>query len=320
MGSLLGMEAFRYIAVLFFLAGGAVLVMSATTLVRERRLLGRRLRAPEAPERPAESEPSQKILLEDNFLSRFEEFVTPTKESDLAIIRKRLVRAGYRLPSAVRVFYAAKAALSLALTIVAAILLAIFGATLPFPAMVAAVIVPALLGFLLPSFWIERQTQRRREAAELGFPDVLDMLLVCVEAGNSLDQACRRVAKEIADVQVVLAEEFGIINDELRAGKQRSEVFSDFADRLNVPDLRAFATILKHSEEFGVSIGDTLRVYASEMRYKRVMRAEEKANLMPVKIAMGSILFTVPPTMLVMAAPSLIMMLRAFSNLAGGGH
>jgi tight adherence protein C len=320
MTQLLGLEWFRIFAVIVFMIGGAVLVMGGTSLVRERRLLGRRLRAPQVTDAPVRSDPAHKILLEDNFLSRFEDFVTPTKEQDLVVIRQRLIRAGYRLPSAVRVFYAAKAALSLGFSVVAAILLAIFGATLPFPAMLAAVIVPALLGFLLPSFWIERQTQRRREEAELGFPDVLDMLLVCVEAGNSLDQACRRVAKEIAGVQQVLAEEFGIINDELRAGKQRSQVFADFADRLNVPDLRAFATILKHSEEFGVSIGDTLRVYASEMRYKRVMRAEEKANLMPVKIAMGSILFTVPPTMLVMAAPSLIMMLRAFAGLAAGGH
>jgi tight adherence protein C len=113
----------------------------------------------------------------------------------------------------------------------------------------------------------------------------------------------------------VLANEMKTINDELWAGKERARVFHDFADRLGVSDIKAFATVLKQSDEFGVSVADTLRVYASEMRNKRMMRAEEIANLMPVKVAMGSIFFTVPPTMVIIGGPALIMILRTFANL-----
>src|SRR5262249_2049995 len=172
-----------------------------------------------------------------------------------------------------------------------------------------------LMGYFMPSFWIERKIEYRRQDAELGFPDVLDMLLICMEAGNSLDQACRRVAREIVKVNKVLGDELGVVNDELYAGKTRAAVFRDFADRLAVPDISAFAAVLRQSDEFGVSIADTLRVYADELRNKRVMRAEEKANMMPIKLALGSIAFTVPPTLLIMAVPSSIMIVRTFAGI-----
>jgi tight adherence protein C len=143
------------------------------------------------------------------------------------------------------------------------------------------------------------------------------MLLICMEAGNSLDQASRRVAREIESVNKVLADELGVVNDELFAGKSRGAVFRDFADRVAVADISAFAAVLRQSDEFGVSLADTLRVYALELRHKRVMRAEEKANMMPIKLALGSILFIIPPTMLIMAGPSIIMILRTFSGLGG---
>jgi tight adherence protein C len=123
------------------------------------------------------------------------------------------------------------------------------------------------------------------------------------------------VTREIKVVNPVLADELGVVNDELYAGKSRAAVFRDFADRLQVPDISAFAAVLRQSDEFGVSIAETLRVYAAELRDKRVMRAEEKANLMPIKLALGSIAFTIPPTMLIMAGPSVIMILRTFSGL-----
>ena len=146
---------------------------------------------------------------------------------------------------------------------------------------------------------------------------MLYMLLVCIESGNSIHQGCRRVAKEIGSVNQVLCEELTVVIDELRAGKDRSMVFKDFAERLAVPDIAAFATVLRQSDEFGVSIADTLRVYASEMRNKRVVRAEAKANLMPLQLAIGTLVFTVPPAMLIMAGPSVISIIRAFQGM---GH
>ena len=263
----------------------------------------------------AASGAARNILIEDNLLKRIDTLVTPKDLDELSRIRTRLIQAGYRKPSAVRVFYLAKAVLALGFAVIPALVLPFVAGTLP-PAVIGLIIVSTMLfGYVMPAFWVERRIEHRRIDAELGFPDLLDMLLICIEAGNGLDQAARRVTREIKIVNRVLADELNIVNDELYAGKSRAAVFRDFADRLQVPDITAFAAVLRQSDEFGVSIAETLRIYAAELRDKRVMRAEEKANLMPIKLALGSIAFTIPPTMLIMAGPPVIMMLRTFSGL-----
>jgi tight adherence protein C len=267
------------------------------------------------PHKPIQDEAPRSILLEDNLLKRIDNLVTPKNLDELSRIRKRLIQAGYRKPSAVRVFYLAKAVLALGFVVIAALLLPFLAGTLPLPIIALIIVFAMLFGYIAPSFWVERRSEYRRLDAELGFPDLLDMLLICIEAGNSLDQASRRVAREIKLVNKVLSEELNIVNDELYAGKSRNAVFRDFADRLQVADISAFAAVLRQSDEFGVSIAETLRVYASELRDKRVIRAEEKANLMPVKLALGSIAFTIPPAMLIMAGPSVMMILRTFAGM-----
>jgi tight adherence protein C len=176
-------------------------------------------------------------------------------------------------------------------------------------------VVAVLAGYFLPSYWVERKSEYRQLETQLGFPDVLDLLLVCVEAGNSVDQALARVTRQIKTTNPTLFDELSVTSDELRAGKERAVAFRDFAARVKVDDVSAFATVLRQSDEYGVSIADTLRVYSSEMRYKRIMRAEEKANIMPLKLAMGTMAFTVPPIMLIMAGPSVIAILTAFAGM-----
>lgn len=296
-------------SVLLF-AGIVVIVVGGVTFSEELRLLSRRLTVSQAAAVQSQV-PELRVTLEDGLLKRFDRIVTPKDEEERESIRRWLVRAGFRKASAMRIYYVCKAVFALGFALIAAIVAPLIAQRLPYP-IVAAVLVLPLLGYFLPSIWVELNVERRSEAAELGFPDTLDMLLVCIEAGQGIDQACRRVAQEIGTTSPVLAEELQVVNNELQAGKQRASVFHDFAERTGVADIKAFTTVLKQSDEYGVSIAETLRVYASEMRHKRVMRAEEKANLMPVKVAMGSIFFTVPPTMIIMAGPSLIMLLRAF--------
>ena len=256
-----------------------------------------------------------RISLDDGFLKRFEKFVTPQNPNERSQTQQRLTLAGYRRPSAMRLFYFSRAIFTIAMTVIAAIIVPSLGEGFPLPLKLAMIMVPGIFGYLAPAFWLDRQTRVRKQEAEQAFPDVLDMLLICLEAGQSIDQACRRVSNEIGAKSPVLASEMKTINDELWAGKERARVFHDFADRLGVSDIQAFATVLKQSDEFGVSVADTLRVYASEMRNKRMMRAEEVANLMPVKVAMGSIFFTVPPTMIIIGGPALIMIVRTFAHL-----
>ena len=118
---------------------------------------------------------------------------------------------------------------------------------------------------------------------------------------------------------VILAGDMKLAVSQLRAGRDRERVMADFAWRSGSSDIAAFVTVLRQADQFGVSISETLRVYASEMRNKRFTRAEEKANMMPVKLALGAILFTVPPTLIVLIGPSIVMIVREMSKAAMGG-
>ena len=312
-----GINLLPIIGGIFLFVAIVLIVVGAGAFLTEQEFVKRRLAAPRVASSLAEAGVAGSVVLEDGLLQRFDSFVTPKNLAELSQIRKKLVQAGYRWPSAVRVFYAAKAVLALGFAVIAALFIPFLAGVVPLPIIGLIVLFAMFIGYLFPSFWVQREIEYRRQNAELGFPDLLDMLLICIEAGNGLDQACRRVTREIKSVNPVLADEFGVVNDELYAGKTRAAVFRDFADRLSVPDISAFAAVLRQSDEFGVSIAETLRVYAAELRDKRVMRAEEKANMMPIKLALGSIMFTIPPTLLIMAGPSIIMIIRTFAGLGG---
>ena len=142
------------------------------------------------------------------------------------------------------------------------------------------------------------------------------MMLVCIEGGQSLDQAMQRVGDEMKISSGPLAEELQTVSHEFRAGKDRITVLRDFAERCSVNDISAFVTVLIQSTTFGTSVAAALRVYAAEMRDKRLMRAEEKANVLPTKLTLGTMMFTVPPLILILIGPSLIQIVRSLSGLA----
>jgi tight adherence protein C len=292
----------------------ALSALGISSIIGVRQLAERRLELPRSISSVV-SEGADRISAEDDVLGAIAKYVTPSDPKELSRIRQRLIRAGYRRPSAVRFFYLAKAGLAIGFALIAAFVLPWVAPDLSALLTGLLVVVFMFLGYFFPSFWVERRSEYRKLEVQQGFPDVLDLLLVCVEAGNSVDQSLARVTKEIRSTNAILGDELGITSDELRAGKGRSAAFRDFAGRVNVSDVSAFATVLRQSDEYGTSIADTLRVYASEMRHKRVMRAEEKANIMPLKLVMGTMAFTVPPIMFIMGGPSVLAILTAFSGM-----
>ena len=163
---------------------------------------------------------------------------------------------------------------------------------------------PGGIGYFLPKYWITRRVDSRKEEIERGFPDALDMMLVCVEAGQSLDQCIVRVAGELRASYKALAEEFEVVAYEMKAGKDKISVLNDMGERCGVQDVSSFVTVLNQSAAFGTSIADALRVYASEMRDKRVMRAEEAANKLPTKMTLATMMLTVPPLLIILVGPS----------------
>lgn len=238
-------------------------------------------------------------------LDKFSKYLEPEDEEELSAHRLKLIQAGYRSATAVRTFNFAKMVMGIGFLLLGVLYILLQPGELEPMTVVLAVVIPGAIGYFLPTYWVERRVQQRQEDVTNGFPDALDLMLVCVEAGQSLDQAILRVAAEIKISYPTLSEEYEIVANEMRAGKDRVTVLRDMAERCGVTDVSSFVTVLVQSAKYGTSISDALRVYASEMRDKRVLRAEEKANVLPTKLTIGTMMFTVPPLLIILVGPSI---------------
>ena len=250
-------------------------------------------------------------------LEKYANFLEPQNEEEFSAVKLKLMQAGYQSKNAVRMFHF----FQFALGVVGLILGAIYaflnsgGAEVETQDLLIWVLIPGGAGYMLPKYWVTRRQAMRHEAITNGFPDSLDMMLVCVEAGQSLDQSIIRVARELKAGFPELAGEFEIVSHQMKAGKDRASVLKDMSDRCGVQDITSFVTVLVQSQQFGTSIADALRVYASEMRDKRVMRAEEAANKLPTKMTLATMMLTVPPLLVILIGPSLY----GISQVLGAG-
>jgi len=264
-------------------------------------------------------EPARKMLRagKTDKLEKFAGFLEPQNEEEMTTARLKLTRAGYRGKSAVRTFHATQFVLGIGLLVLGMIYTLIKSQTgeMTSTHMILYTLGPAVAGYYLPRYWVDKRVESRQKEMQNGFPDALDMLLVCVEAGQSVDQAIIRVAKELETGFPALAEEFEMVAYEVKAGKEKATVLRGFADRAGLPDISSFVTVMIQSQTFGTSIAEALRVYAADMRDKRVMRAEELANKLPTKITLGTMMFTVPPLLIILVGPSIYSMLELFENM-----
>ncbi len=242
--------------------------------------------------------------------------VEPAEGWEKSALRSRLVRAGYRDSRAISVLYAAKIIMAVTLPLVL-VLPFMFGALAAAKqsTLVLMFAGTGILGFFLPDFFLERRSSRRRREFEEGFPDAMDMLVVCVEAGLGLDAAIQRVGKEIVASHPELGVEFSLVSLELRAGKGRADALRALADRTGLDDVRALTSILIQAEHFGTSIAEALREHSNEMRTLRLQRAKERAAKLPVKLIFPIIFFIFPALFLVVLGPALV---RIFAFFASG--
>jgi tight adherence protein C len=181
-------------------------------------------------------------------------------------------------------------------------------------------LISAAIGLYLPSLFIRARADRREREIINAFPDALDLMLVCVEAGLALESAFDRVGKEMALTHPLLAEQLGTVVLELRAGRSREDALRRMAERTGADEIRAFATLLIQSTNLGTSIAQTLRVYASEMRERRRMRAEEKAHRLPVLLSVPLVACMLPVMIGVLMLPAVIRVIRVLvPALHGGG-
>ncbi|HET9398565.1 MAG TPA: type II secretion system F family protein [Sphingomicrobium sp.] len=244
----------------------------------------------------------------------------PLVDTKDATLRSRLVAAGYNQEYAPRVYSFARLAMVIGFPVAA---LAFMWAGGSSPSLIKVYLVgmiAAVLGLYLPTIWIRARADRRQREIINGFPDALDLMLVCVEAGLGLEAAFSRVGMEMTRSHPLLAEQLGTVVLELRAGRSQEDALRRMADRAGADEIRAFATLLIQSHKLGSSISQTLRTYASEMRERRRMRAEEKAHRLPVLLSIPLVTCMLPVMIGVLMLPAVIRTIRTVLPAIAGGN
>ena len=234
--------------------------------------------------------------------------VLPRSTQEVSVLQKRLIRAGFRQDSAVSMFYGAKVLVPLSLVLLATLT----GIYTLGPFFVYAL--AAGLGFLAPDFWLGNRISNRQLKIRLGLPEALDLMVICSEAGLSLDQDILKVSQELRLSQPEVADEFGLLMLEQKAGRPRAEALKALADRTNIDSVRTLVNTLIQADTFGTSIAKALRVYSDTMRTQRRQKAEERAAKTTVKLVFPLVFFIFPSLFVVALGPSMIAMLEGFSK------
>jgi tight adherence protein C len=233
--------------------------------------------------------------------------VIPKSKAEVSITLQRLNRAGFRKESAVKLFYGSKVLIPLLLCTLALATgfakvnpLFVYGAALG-------------LGFLGPDFWLGRQIKKRQDKIRRGLPDVLDLLIICIEAGLSLDQSTARAAQELAKAQPEMCDELTIVVLEQRAGRPRGEAWKHLAERTDLDCVRSLVSMLIQSEQLGTSIGKTLRTHSDTLRVQRVQAVEEAAAKLTIKLLFPLVLFIFPALFVVVLGPAAIQIMTTLN-------
>lgn len=232
-------------------------------------------------------------------------------------LRIKMMRAGFMSTNAGRNFYVARMVLGFSLPAMWLVSLPVLSREMQLEFVLLGAAVVAAVGLYAPALWLALRTSSYQNAITESFPDALDMMMVCVEAGLGLDAAFDRVGKQIARAHPELALQYGLVSLELRAGKGREEALRNLADRIGLEEIQSFTSLLIQSDRLGTSIAQTLRVYSDEMRAMRALRAEEKAHKLPVKLSIPLVIFILPSMFAVVMLPAVIIVIRVLIPALG---
>lgn len=231
-------------------------------------------------------------------------------------IRIRFMNAGWRSSSAPYIFFGTKTILALAFPLLALLLGGRSGSD--GPQLMFLVVICSYAGYYLPNLVLKRTiSERQREIFE-SFPDALDLLVICVEAGLGLDAAIAKVAAEIQLKSKVLAEELQMVQLELRTGFTKEHALRNFSLRSGVEDIDLLVAMLIQSDRFGTSVGDSLRIHSENLRIKRRQRAEEAAAKVSLKLLFPLIFFIFPTLMVILIGPAILQIYRNLLPMMGG--
>jgi tight adherence protein C len=318
MTQILSSDAAR-IALLFLLFVAVVGVsFGLTVTVGERREVRKRLAGDSMPSMESEGVMAGAGLRVHDargawiaLVNAIEKAGVPLVDTKDATLRSRLAAAGYTQGHAPRIYSLVRLITVIGLPLAAFALIWASGSSPSSTRLYIVGLIAAAVGLYVPSLWIRARADRRQQLIINGFPDALDLMLVCVEAGLGLEAAFSRVGMEMTRSHPLLAEQLGAVVLELRAGRSQEDALRRMADRAGADEIRAFATLLIQSHKLGSSIAQTLRVYASEMRERRRMRAEEKAHRLPVLLSIPLVVCMLPVMIGVLMLPAVIRTIRA---------
>ena len=234
----------------------------------------------------------------------------PKNEEKISRVRRSFLNAGYRGQNTTIVFLGIKTLLVIVLTAGFCLLKLFFLRTITPGYFIILSILFALIGFYSPDAWLKLRIAKRKEKIMEGFPDALDLLVVCVEAGMGLDAAIKRVGEEMKLSNEILSEELNQLNLELRAGKPRQSALRNLAIRTGLEEMSNFVTLLIQTDRFGTSVARALRVHSESMRTRRYQKAEETATKLPVKLVFPLILFILPTLFITILGPAAIKIIR----------
>jgi tight adherence protein C len=291
---MLAVVLFIALSLIIFSFTSAAMVPESGTQQRLRVMLGRN------------AEPAIRVGIEERVEQALEPLskMVPRSPQDQSRTRNWLVQAGLREPRFVTMYYGLRV-LCLFAGIIAVGMASRFSAS-SIPLMLTA----ALLGYFVPRFFLKRLIRTRQQAIQLGLPDALDLSVICVEAGLSLDQAMQRIGEELKHVHPALSDEFHMVTLEVRAGKTRADALRNLAMRVNIDDMRALVAVLLQTDRFGTSIAHALRVHSDALRTERRQRAEEAAAKTTIKMVPVLVFFVFPPMFFVTLGPAFIQLVR----------
>ena len=241
-------------------------------------------------------------------------YIVPKSEEELSAFSRQALKAGIRRRNFATIMYGAKVACAIAFPAIALILRMFISRPIPVVTFMIIVVALAVLGFYTPNIWLRSRIDARKEQILHSFPDALDLLVICVEAGMSLDSAITRVGEELKLGHKALSEEFKLLSLELRAGKTRREALRNFGLRTDLDEVNSLVTLLIQTDRFGTSIAQALRVYSDTMRTSRFNKAEEMAMKLPVKLVVPMIIFIFPSLFVVILGPALIQVFRMWTK------
>jgi tight adherence protein C len=224
-------------------------------------------------------------------------------KEETKVLRRRMVMAGIYDPRAVGFFFLIRTVLALA---IASVLFVVLPADHSGPTFWLLTGLGGIVGYLVPSLYLDKRIKARKAEHQSGFPDFMDLLVVCADAGLSMEASLARVGRELSDSYPSLTANLHMANLEIRAGRTMSEALEHLGDRLGIEEARSFSTLIQQSAELGSSITEALRVYSDDMRHKRLSRAEEKAYSLPAKLSVPMMVCIFPVLFVVILLPVFI--------------